>query len=394
MRDIRIAFWGDKEPFGSMFYRVLQPLGALDGKGYQVIHMPDKRDGSLDWVLDTCLDILSGADILFLQSASGVETMQFLEKLLTITAAERVAQKRTPLYLAVDFDDDLFNMDPYNQMYKWYGRHEVHKKDGRELRDVWTEENGFKVKENYNRLKSIVRILGMTDILFVTTERLKFKYRRYAKNIVVAPNAIDFKFLDYRNKLKVDDSLRIGWTVSQSHLKEWKQIRETMGKILKRNPNVKFTVFGECFSWGRDLPLSQIERVKWVNNHGEYCYNLTTAGLDIAICPLKDDRFNWKKSAIKWEEFSALKIPCVVSNVLYSDYVKDGVTGLVCKDLSEFDSKLQFLIDHADARRDIGNATYEDVKINYDLKKIVDIYDKAFKKLMFQNIILPQEVKR
>jgi spore maturation protein CgeB len=84
----------------------------------------------------------------------------------------------------------------------------------------------------------------------------------------------------------------------------------------------------------------------------------------------------------------------VVSNVLYSDYVKDGVTGLVCKDLSEFDSKLQFLIDHADARRDIGNAAYEDVKINYDLKKIVDIYDKAFKKLMFQNIILPQEVKR
>jgi glycosyltransferase involved in cell wall biosynthesis len=102
---------------------------------------------------------------------------------------------------------------------------------------------------------------------------------------------------------------------------------------------------------------------------------------DIAIAPLEDKEFNRNKSSVKFYEYSALKIPSVVSNVPpYADEVQEKVNGLLFKTPDEFMRKVSALIDDPLLRRELGENAYAWVKEHRDVRVIAKDWVEVIKK--------------
>jgi glycosyltransferase involved in cell wall biosynthesis len=366
-------------------YRWQQPLEQLRARGHKIVVLPDvtdAKDDNYEKNLDICTRLIVGADVLYMNSPGFTHTMQMLMGL----------KKANPnLKLVGDFDDDQFNISPANQAYRYCGLKEVKVNIDGEWQWLWKQgEKNFDLKRNRNNAKATAIIISMLDLMFTTTERLKFKYRKYLdkEKIVIAPNGINYEFFDLYEKRVIDDKIRIVWPVSSSHLTDWMDIRTSLGNVLKRNKNTVLVTLGVEMGGGRDIPLSQHEHIGWAMGYAGYLNNLFTCGADIGICPLSDNRFNWKKSPLKWEEISSLKLPSVVSSVMYGDYVKDGETGLVYNSNKEFEEKLQQLIDSAELRKRIGENAYTEVRENYNILKIANTYESSLEKLCGTNKII------
>ena len=85
---------------------------------------------------------------------------------------------------------------------------------------------------------------------------------------------------------------------------------------------------------------------------------------DIALLPLLDNEFNRSKSDLKFIESAGNGAVVLASSVVYPKTVKDGETGLIFKDTTEFAQKLKFLIDNKTKRWEIATAAYNYVKNN------------------------------
>ena len=117
------------------------------------------------------------------------------------------SKRKTPLKVILDMDDDVFNIDPYSDAYQAFGTQEV--KHGKEW--LWQDGVNIDIRENKEYQKSLTSLLMRADIVTVSTERLKDKFSKYNKNIIVVPNSIDEKDWVVPN-FKEHDEFRIGWT--------------------------------------------------------------------------------------------------------------------------------------------------------------------------------------
>jgi glycosyltransferase involved in cell wall biosynthesis len=110
------------------------------------------------------------------------------------------------------------------------------------------------------------------------------------------------------------------------------------------------------------------DRVKWLPWHSDintYPLSLRELSGDIAICPLTDDIFNNGKSPLKWEEMSAMKVPCVCSPTVYGNFIEHGKTGFIARQ-GEWEACLEKLLD-PDLRQQIGQNAYNSVKREFSL---------------------------
>jgi glycosyltransferase involved in cell wall biosynthesis len=105
--------------------------------------------------------------------------------------------------------------------------------------------------------------------------------------------------------------------------------------------------------------------------------------LDIAVIPLQDLEFNTFKSEIKFSEFAALRVPCLVKRMTpYKEVVKEGETGLMYETQEEFGEQLERLIKDEKLRKKISDNAYDWVRDERDLAdwapKVVDIYKEVY----------------
>ena len=127
----------------------------------------------------------------------------------------------------------------------------------------------------------------------------------------------------------------------------------------------------------KDIP------VEWHEFTALEVYPLKLAALefDIGLIPLENHSFNLSKSALKWNEYSALKIPSVVSDLAPYDCVTDGVDGMKAKDETEFAQKIEALMDDAVLRKKIAQNAYERNRADFNIDKIcyrwLDAFEKA-----------------
>ena len=129
----------------------------------------------------------------------------------------------------------------------------------------------------------------------------------------------------------------------------------------------------------KELPANQVQLENWVSIEA-YPHRFRTLNIDIGIAPLENNIFNTCKSELKWEEYSALKIPCVCSNIPpYSLNVYDNDTGFLCSKEDEWVETLQRLIDDKALRERIGEDAYNYVRNSYDIDKEVVQYEDNIK---------------
>jgi len=85
------------------------------------------------------------------------------------------------------------------------------------------------VQENLG--KKITNILRCASYVTTTTDIFANEIRKYNKNVIVLPNAIDPNEPQYNEKTESSDKLRVGWLGGSSHLHDIKLLESSFSKF-------------------------------------------------------------------------------------------------------------------------------------------------------------------
>lgn len=225
----------------------------------------------------------------------------------------------------LDYDDNLFKVSPLSPHYVDHGTEDVTMvfPDGKKL-DVWVDGKNIDIKTNKANLEQIKTVMGLADLVTVTTEILADAYKPYAKNVQSLPNCVDDS-LWKRAPLRQREDVRMGWFGGHSHYEDWTILSPVLPKVMKDNPQLKLVIMGTMFPGTvKDIPADRIEFHPWVPTQA-YPYKAAILDLDFSVIPLRDNDFNKCKSNIKWVEMGSLEVPCATSYVSpYAEHAEDG----------------------------------------------------------------------
>jgi hypothetical protein len=379
----------------SSFYRVLQPYSYLKNVLGKDIFIYDPKVHNEEQLRNE----IKLADMVIFQSPHSESQLKLIKMLMSV--------KGKNIKIVADFDDDPFNVGPWNPAYGVFGTKEVsglhldkeqvddmmatigekYKRlfqtgpDGSAIVYMWkdkhesfawllTDRKGesvkFDIADNLLRVERINKILQEVDLLTVPTQQLADELRKYRPQgkTAVLPNLVNFdKFLPMKEKK--DGKLRIVWQGGSSHYLDLAMVKHELISFAKKHPEVEYVFQGANFP----AIFHEIQdRVKWPSWHSDidtYPLSLRELSGDIAICPLTDHAFNNGKSPLKWEEMSAMKVPCVCSPVVYGNFIEHGKTGFIARP-GEWEACLEKLLD-PDLREEIGQNAYDAVKSKFSL---------------------------
>ena len=276
------------------------------------------------------------------------------QALNTIISASLVKVFKDALNVPVvmEIDDYIFNIPTYNAAAESY-------------------------KPDSNRLKIQKQQLQESDAVIVSTEYLKEVYKPFNKNIHIIPNGIDFN--NWGERKNNHKKVRVGWIGSATHVEDLIEIREPLKKMLKI-PNVEFVCVGGVPNFVKNWNKTKYDK-RWVSAD-TYPNWLAQKDFDIGLFPLIDNHFNRGKSALRYYEYSALKIPTIASDVLPCRTIKDGKTGLISRNADEWYDNMKFLIGNKKRREIMGRNAYRQVKKYNNAETIAKKYLKILRGLV------------
>jgi glycosyltransferase involved in cell wall biosynthesis len=223
--------------------------------------------------------------------------------------------------------------------------------------------------------KDFINLIQKSDGLITSTKVIKNNYLNINSNVEVWENCIDFSFRDWTplsEELRNNEKIIIGWMGSASHMLDIEPMALALSQIMEKYHNVYFKFNGQIgfyehickkfkFPFERCIFVPLQEFDKYVESMKEY---------DIGTGPLINDVFNRCKSDIKLQEYSALSIPYIASNVgpykEHYDRYKDGI--VVENDIYEWYNKLEYLIINENERQNMGMKARENCLENCSLE--------------------------
>lgn len=245
----------------------------------------------------------------------------------------------------------------------------------------------------YTALETMI----MADAMTVTTPHLKELYTKFNQEIHVNENSLDFigdrKFVGWdRVSVRKHRGIRIGWIGGRSHYEDLMMVAPALTEILKIYPEVTLCLVNSalkesCQALGRPYPFEGLTNVHYVNRSvpiNRYAEFMASFGFDIGIAPLVDCNFNRSKSNLRWLEYSALKIPCVATDIShFRQTIKNGNDGFLIREnnLQDWVTTLGLLIRDRGLREDIGRSAYKRVKKDFNVKNNAPKFVRLLKKL-------------
>jgi hypothetical protein len=373
---------------GVAFYRIKQPFRRAIKEGHDVfIYDYEVHDGN------RLNQQQQYADIIIYQCPWSEAILQSVKM---IKEGKAFGNKTK---VVIELDDNLFNVDPWNEKYNMFGTQEqritvpkddpvtqqnfidnskdnewvrtIKHKDGSMSFDMWRDGHcAFNIEENTAKYKATSELLNIVDLITVTTPELGKQIRKIAPktNIAVLPNYIDFdRWLPM--EINDTDEIRIGWQGGSAHFDDMRLIIRDLEKIHEKYNSGKKKKVRFCFMGIEYTSLfktfgDQVDYYPWHGDIETYPLVVRDMKLDIALAPLKDTAFNRGKSPLKWIEYSALKVPTVASDIVYEPYIKHGKTGMIAKK-GEWFKYIDELIQDKEKRKDIANRAYNRVKSKY-----------------------------
>lgn len=363
----KLLFYDSLNRSGCWWYRIHQPAKAL------IKHV------SPDDMIVACTTLLDPEPMqVWVDQADAIYSgMLENDKFLDWMEGEQARGRR----LFFDYDDDPFNVSPFNPAYEKRGLKEVEftTGDGRPLGKWKDGQNGFSLEENQKRADTFIRALRQCDLLTTPNAHLADKFSRYSQNVKLIKNMIDLSAWRPLPLVK-DDRVRIIYQGGWSHFGDWQIIKKPLKKVMEEHKNVDLVVMGQTYEGIlKEFPQDRVQRVDWVDVEA-YPYLFRSLDGDIGICPLEKSEFNLCKSELKWEEYSALEIPAVCSQVgPYIAAVDHGLTGFLAKNETEWEQYLTELILSPELRRAVGRSARRRVEDYYDLKNCSSLYLDAFR---------------
>lgn len=299
--------------------------------------------------------------------------------------------------MVFDHDDNTMEVLPTSEHYKEFGTEDAWALVQGNLRPIWVTglTEGFNRYKNLSAQMNLLYILACADLITTPVQKLLDFYLQFGSKEVkggLALNAINFDMYpegQFRPKDKKKGEIRIGWHGGVSHMGDWDEIKEPLAKVLADYPEVTLHIMGSYYKNQFKEVEDRITRYPWYPFRG-YTFRLKTLGLDGAIIPLESKDFNEYKSEIKFTEFAALGVPCVVKSMLpYSDVVTEE-NSYPYKDTEDFEVKLRAMIEDIKS-----NKVGEKIKVaNEWAKKERDIIKEAGKLVQLYKSILPEDTQR
>jgi len=317
-----------------------------------------KEEGNIDFLFRETLDIkekdIAWADVVI--CIRGCEKIE-----------HRIMQesRRLGKYLIYFLDDDLLNIPETSNSFQYF--------------------NMTHIREN------IFNIMRICDCLWTTNPNILNKYRSFFDKAVVihAPAMLLGELPEFvpRNEIK------IGFAGSIDHEPF---LESFLGKVIKEvlqknSSRVKFQFFGakpKFPDFGR-----AIEYLPYANNHEKYAEVMKSLRWDIGLAPLPSSEFHACKYFNKFLEYAAVGAAGIYSNVEpYTFIVKHKINGLlVDNEVKAWVEAIQSLIDDAELRQKIRNASYQELVNSFTVGHISHKIKQSLSEVVTYNAPLCHE---
>lgn len=292
--------------------------------------------------------------------------------------------------------------------------------------------------------KKIVENLKVCDYVITTTEIFANEIRKFNKNVVVFPNAIDPNDPQFNEETPPSDKIRVGWLGGSSHLHDLKLLDGMVSKLSPLQDKLQYYVCGfdtrgsiteinQQTGEKTQRPIKPEETV-WVkyeeiftNNYkiitpkyktyldtfteNDYdgvekenyvrvwtrpvtTYAKNYSKFDISLAPIKNHMFNRMKSQLKVIEAGFYKKALIASDIgpytidlkhsLKNGEFTDGNALLVneYKNHSDWAKFIKKLVNNPTFITDLGERLYETVKDKYDLNKVTKDRAEFYKSIV------------
>jgi len=321
MTNPTVHFWKGDEA-GCGFYRCEQPAQALRDRGWDAtdgVRLERERFHEVDTIVG--------------QRVSREDVSKMWVNL------RKAGDKR----LVYELDDDLFTVDHSNR-----GAH-------RFFMAPQTRQN-------------IINALRASHVVIVSTSTLARAIRSYNKNIVVIPNFIQERQLDFYD---APAQYTVGWAGSATHRMDFAAEAEGLKTYFEGYPETLFKTIG--VNYADMIGSPEHEFTDWCQDMDAYH---DTLRFDVGIAPLRRHLFNDSKSWIKALEYAAHGIPTVATDYgPYPKFVEHGVTGFLADSPAQWLESLTALHDMA-LREDMRQAVFAKAKEN-TIEENVCLYEEV-----------------
>lgn len=229
-------------------------------------------------------------------------------------------------------------------------------------------------------------LLPRVTAITVSTPLLAKEFSVFNPSVHVIPNLADTELFQ-PVVTKKNGPVVIGFSGTVTHARDLKTIEEALFRVADRyGDNVAFSFMGLSASEFSALPGFRF--LDFEREYASYGKALSSSGIDIAIVPLQDNRFNRCKSNIKWLEYSACGIAGVYADLPpYNTSIRHGASGvLVDDDPDKWFQALCLLIDHPELRQRIANQAKTEVLSHHSLKRGSQVLYTLYESMVGENI--------
>jgi glycosyltransferase involved in cell wall biosynthesis len=370
----------------SFYYRLQVPIETATELGLNVRAIVDRNE--LGMTAEERVRAFAESDLILLYQPVGDQPITNVKGVQSFIPTKIDGEWKWPPSVIIESDDNLFNVSPLNQAFKGLGFRGM---DGSEIPDghsigvmangekkvLWKDgEKGFSLQKNRYTMNTYRNLLQMADAVTCSTQGVADSIQKELapRRIKVFPNLVrmnDYEQVDIKDD---PEKIKILWQGGIAHYEDWFPLRESLGIITKKYPQVHWIIWGSQFPWVKELiPAHRYTFKNWCA-YQEYKLRLSMIGHDINLAPLTHNVFNNCRSAIKFYESSVLKKPAATlaqNTASYKNDIIDGETALLFNNPTEFVDKLSLLIEDEKERRRLGSNAKDWVSENRDAMKEV-----------------------
>jgi glycosyltransferase involved in cell wall biosynthesis/predicted SAM-dependent methyltransferase/tetratricopeptide (TPR) repeat protein len=231
----------------------------------------------------------------------------------------------------------------------------------------------------------IEEYLKNADLVTVTTPKLKEFYSHFNENIEVLPNSVDTRlWLPPESKRSRNGKISILFSGTTTHEHDLALVEGVIARIIKEfSEKVEFLFWGNAPATLKNLPQVKVISA-YIPDYASYARQLKSLPVDLALVPLELTPFNRAKSAIKWLEYSACKIPGIFTDIeAYNHVVEHGKTGWLVPNTPEawYDAIKKFIEDDT-LRSRIAEDAHQTVLARHTLNENVKLWLAAYEKVL------------
>ena len=282
--------------------------------------------------------------------------------------------------------------------------------------------------------EKIVANLKVSKFVTTTTEIFADEIRKYNKNVIVFPNAINPNEAQFKEKTEESDKVRVGWLGGSSHLHDIQLLDSGFSKILPLKDKVQYVLCGfdtrgtvteinaqtgeqnkrnilpaetvwaqyekiltqnyKIVSEGYKNHLLKYNQEEYLGDNDESYLRVWTkpvtgyaknySKFDVSLAPIKNTMFNRMKSQLKVIEAGFYKKAIIASNIgpytidlkhcMENGNFVDGNAILIneARNHADWAKFIEKLVKNPNLVKDMGERLYETVKDKYDLNNVTN----------------------